>query len=266
MNIVFLSSESSHHFFLINEINKFYGVKKVFFQTIHTECKPLLLRIKRWINPRHFDSIVHGILYRLSFARESAKKVEFERKYFWKGGAPFLDTSIAFEKVRSFNDPSTVERVRKEKPDLIIVFGTEILKGDILKVARINIFNIHRGILPQYRGGGVTTWTLFNNDFENIGATVHVCSESLDGGDVVGQRHYHLQKDDEIYKLRARTTVLAVEILKDIIEKAKNGTLYFEKQKSNSKTWSVKDITFTTELIARRNFSRYIKSLKQFQS
>ena len=172
-----------------------------------------------------------------------------------------MDVHIPFEKVKSFNTEETIAMVRKENADLIIVFGTEILKEAILKVARFNILNIHRGILPKYRGGGIPSWVFYHNDFENIGTTVHLCTGKLDGGDIVGQRFYRLQKDDKIYKLRSKTTLLAVEILKEAIDKIKSGTLEYRRQEY-SKPWSSKELTIRKELIARRNFDRYIQSLK----
>ena len=90
---------------------------------------------------------------------------------------------------------------------------------------------------------------------------MHVCSEALDEGDIVGQKYYQLQKDDEIYMLRAKTTVLAVEILKEVIEKIENENLMYVKQKS-TKPWSIKNLTIQKELMARKNFKNYLKSLK----
>ncbi len=261
MNIVFLSSESSHHYFLINEINRAFGVKKVFFQTVHEQRKPFGKRLKRWVDPRQFVSVADRFLYRLILGGEAQKQEEFERDYFWKGERSRLESSIPSERVSSFNEPAVVGRVRAENPDLIIVFGTEVLKGEMLSAARLHMFNIHRGILPEYRGGGIMTWMFLNNDFDHVGACVHICSAGLDAGDIAGQKRYCLQKDDKIYMLRAKTTVLAVEILKEVIEKAGKGTLRLEKQSGSAKTWSAKELTTRKELIARRNFNRYIKSL-----
>ena len=260
MNIIFLSSETTHHFYLINEIHKCCQVKKVFFQTAHTVQKSFGQKIQKLAKARNYRSLVKGILNRLLFGRERLLEEQFEREYFFNGQRPYLDSAIPCERVKSFNDPQAVEVIKKESPDLIIVFGTDILKGDILRIAKLNILNIHRGILPKYRGGGIPSWMFYQNDFENIGTTVHVCSDRLDGGDIVGQKFYSLQKDDKIYTLRGKTTMLAVEILKDVINKIKNGTLTYQKQEY-AKAWSSKDLTIMKELAARRNLNRYIHSL-----
>ena len=260
MNIVFLTTESLHHYYLINEFNKSYTVKKVFFQTKNVEPKPLKVRIKRWVNPINYKSVGLALLDRLLFGKERALERTFELKYLFNGSPARLDSQMPYEKIESFNNSDVVEKVKGENPDLIIVFGTEILKGEILRVAKLGIFNIHRSILPLYRGGGLPGWVFYNNDFKNIGTTVHVCSEKLDGGDIVGKKYYQLRKGDEIYILRAKTTALAVEILKEVIEKLKQGVLHYEKQ-DYTKTWSAKNMTLLKELTARRNFKNYLNSL-----
>lgn len=261
INIVFLSSESTHHFYLINEIHKLHPVKKVFFQTTHIPRKTLTQRIQRWVNPKNCGSVLQGFLDKVLFNRERELESQFEREYLFGGRAPALDALIPKEMVGSFNDADTVRKVRVENPDVIVVFGTDILKGEILSSARLMILNIHRGILPKYRGGGLPAWMFYHHDFENVGTTVHICSEKLDAGDIVGQEFYRLQKDDRIYMLRTKTTILAVDILKDVIGKIKSGTLEYRPQ-VYSKPWSAKGLTIVKQLIVRRNFNRYIESLR----
>ena len=260
MNIVFLSSESAHHFYLINEVHRYHPVKKVFFQTIYEERKSWSEKIKKWAHPKNYGTAVRILLERALFGREEALEERFEREYFFGGQAPSLNSGIPAVKVRTFNDERTVELVATQAPDLIIVFGTEILKGKILRTAKLHILNIHRGILPKYRGGGMPAWVFYNNDFRNIGTTVHVCSEKLDAGDIVGQKFYQLQKNDRTHMLRGKTTVLAAEILNEVIDKIKKGALEYQKQELLT-PWSVKDLTLGKRLAARRNFNRYIRTL-----
>ena len=260
MNLVFLSSEAIHQFYLINEVHKHHPVKKVFFQTAHMRRSSFGEKLVKLTKPRLVRLFVRSILASVLFRKEAELQRQYETKVFFNNATPSLDPSIPFEMVTSFNTPEGVEKVRQEAPDLIVVFGTDILKGEILRVAKLNILNIHRDILPKYRGGGLPFWVFYNNDFDNLGTTVHVCAEKLDAGDIIGQRYYKLQRDDEIYKLRHKTTLLAVEILKEVIDKYKNGTVEFREQEK-TKLWTSRDMTIVKELIARRNFRRYINSL-----
>jgi methionyl-tRNA formyltransferase len=260
--IIFLTSESIHHYYLINEINKYHPVKKVFFQTKHKEQGIWKNRLKQLTTPKNIRFVIRGLLTKILFGKEKVLREQYEAKMFFNNTTPSLNPSIYSEKVFSFNCKETVAKVKNENPELIIVFGTEILKGEILKVAKLNILNIHRDILPKYRGGGLPFWIFYNKDFGNLGTTVHVCAQKLDAGDIVGQKYYKLQKDDKIYTLRYKTTILAVDILKEVIDKYKNGTVEYKKQEK-TKLWTSKNMTIIKEIIARRNFNKYIKTLSK---
>jgi methionyl-tRNA formyltransferase len=260
MNIVFLTSEATHHYYLINEITKYHPVKKVFYQTIHLERTGWKNRFKRLAQPKQLRFIARRVLSNILFHADNMAQASYEKMAFFNGRDPALDSAIPAEKIYSFNDPEVVEKVKRENPDLIIVFGTDILKGEILKIARLNILNIHREILPKYRGGGMPFWVFYKNDFENLGVTVHICARKLDAGHIVAQKRYQLKKDDRIYTLRHKTTLLAIELLKEVIDKYKTDTIEFTPQKK-TKLWTARKLTLVKEFKARKNFERHIKSL-----
>jgi len=260
MNLIFLTSETTHHYYLINKIHKHYPVKMVFFQAQQSQHRTWGERFRRWRKWKNIVKTIKGILDRLLFGKEGILEEQYERDQFFNGRTPALNPSISSKKVSSFNDSKAVEEVKKESPDLIIVFGTEILKGDILNIARKGILNIHRGIAPKYCGGSVATWALYHNDFENLGVTIHMCTNKLDAGDIVGQKYYRLQRHDKIYTLRYKTTIIALEILKKVLDQYNDGTVEYQKQ-GPIQMWTSKDLTITKKIIARKNFKKLIKKL-----
>lgn len=261
MNIVFLTSHAIHQYYLINEIHKFSPVKKVFFQTIHEKQTSWKNRFLRLLSPKKCRFILRHLMARILFYSDNKKQEKYEREAFFSNAVPTLDSSIPSEEVLTFNSEEAVRKVKKEEPDLIIVFGTDILKGNILNIAKLDILNIHRDILPKYRGGGLPCWVFYNNDFKNMGTTVHVCSKDLDAGAIVGQKFYMLQRDDRIYTVRYKTTRLAVDILKELIEKYKNNTVFY-REFEKTKLLTSKDLTLFKELRARKNLKKYIKDLR----
>ena len=258
MNLVFLTSETPHHYYLVNEINKDFPVKKAFFQTKNKQTRTWKSRFIRWRKKENVIKSLNGIIDRILFGREQALEKQYERDKFFNGREPALDPSISSQKVTSFNEPGGVTLVKNESPDIIIVFGTDILKGEILNAAKLNILNIHRGIAPVYCGGSVTDWALYHNDFDQLGVTIHVCTNNLDAGDIVGQRSYRIQKEDKIYMLRYKTTVIAIEILKEILSRYHKHTVEYHKQ-SPTKIWTSKRMSITRKVIARNNLKKYIK-------
>jgi len=260
MNIVFLTSEAAHHCYLINEINKCFPVKMVFFQTNQAVGNTWSNRFKKWRKIENVMATLKGLMNRLLFSKEERLEERYEKEKFFNGSEPFLSHSIPSKKVFSFNDTETVEGVRNENPDLIIVFGTDILKGEILNTAKLDILNIHRGIAPQYCGGSVVSWAFYRNDFENLGVTIHKCTDRLDSGDIVGQKHYKLQNDDSIYTLRYKTTIVALEILKKVIDRYVKGAVEYRSQGPTT-VWASRDMTITKKIIARNNLRKYIKKV-----
>lgn len=192
MNIIFLTSKVIHHYYLINEINEYHPVKKVFFQVRNPEQRTWKDRLKTLTNLKDIRLTIRALLIKRLFGKEEVLREHYEATMFFNNTTPSLNTSIPSEEVLSFNCQKTVERIKEEAPDLIIVFGTDILKGKILEIAKLDILNIHRSILPKYRGGGLPAWVFYNKDFEKLGTTVHICAKRLDAGDIVGLKYYKL--------------------------------------------------------------------------
>ncbi|HET9132453.1 MAG TPA: formyltransferase family protein, partial [Terriglobia bacterium] len=217
MNIVFLTSESMHQYYVINELHKIHPIRKVFLQRrVVKEVRPAD-RMKRRLRPSAIAAGIRSVLEKLLFRRERRLEYEFEIRRFFPNRTPELVDSIPFEFVHSFNETDAVARVAEEEPDIIIVFGTEILRGAILNTARIAMLNIHRAIVPLYRGGGHPFWAFYHGDFDHVGTTVHVCVNQLDGGDVLGQGLYSLSSYDRVHMLRYHTTMIALGILRRVI-------------------------------------------------
>ena len=266
MNLVFLSSEIIHQIHLINEIHRRYPITKVFFQPPpDSKRSSFSEKLQKLTNPKKVRRYIRLVLRDLLFHNEDDKQREYESRMFFSGNEPKLESSIPIECVDSFNTPEGVEAVRKTEPDVIVVFGADILRGEILNVAKRGILNIHRDILPNYRGGGLPFWVFYNRDFENLGVTVHVCTSQLDGGDIVGQRRYKLQVDDGIHTLRYKTTLVAEELLLDVLAAYENNTVDYQKQKP-AKLWTSKDLTIVKEYRARKNLRKYIETLKTANS
>ena len=76
------------------------------------------------------------------------------------------------------------EILLQEKFDVIICLGTSIVKKDILEASDFKFLNLHPGVLPQYRGIG-NFWAVLNNDFENIGISLHWMNEKIDDGKII---------------------------------------------------------------------------------
>jgi methionyl-tRNA formyltransferase len=77
-----------------------------------------------------------------------------------------------------------IEKLREEKFDLLIRCGSGILKGEILKVARLGVISFHHGDNRINRGGPAGFWEVFYG-WSKSGFIIQKLTEELDGGDVL---------------------------------------------------------------------------------
>jgi methionyl-tRNA formyltransferase len=103
--------------------------------------------------------------------------------------------------------------VKEWKPDLGIVFGTRKIFKVVIDAFPDGLLNVHRGIIQKSRGLDSTYWAIYNNDFMNIGVTIHKVDEGLDTGSVVAQGRMMLTMDMFLPHLRLRETELATSLV-----------------------------------------------------
>jgi hypothetical protein len=77
-----------------------------------------------------------------------------------------------------------IERIRAKQLDVLIRFGFNILRGDILTAARYGVWSYHHGDGNYYRGGPSCFWELYEGN-PITGATLQILTEDLDIGIVL---------------------------------------------------------------------------------
>lgn len=80
--------------------------------------------------------------------------------------------------------PEDVEAIRAHKLDVLLRFGFNILKGDILSAARCGIWSYHHGDPEFYRGAPPQFWEMAEGN-PLCGVVLQILDEHLDGGTVL---------------------------------------------------------------------------------
>jgi methionyl-tRNA formyltransferase len=95
--------------------------------------------------------------------------------------------------VESINSDSTIERVAKLEPDMLIMGGGwhERLSEQILEVPRIACINTHPSLLPEFRGTSITRWQVLHG-VEMSGVTVHLVESKFDTGPILGREEVNV--------------------------------------------------------------------------
>ena len=64
-------------------------------------------------------------------------------------------------------------------------------------------FNFHPGSLPEYKGSGLFSWVIINQE-RKAGVTLHVMDKGIDTGDIIEIREFLISKKDTAYSLFLR--------------------------------------------------------------
>lgn len=108
-----------------------------------------------------------------------------EAKFFFPDAAPALDRPDLVREVPHINHPDVVRLAGDLQPDLICVFGTSLIRGELLRQGRLGIINLHGGLSPEYRGADCTFWALYNGEPEKVGCTLHYIDAGIDTGRLI---------------------------------------------------------------------------------
>lgn len=113
----------------------------------------------------------------------------------------------------SCSDPGEVARMTAARPDVVLVFGTGILREPFLSAFEGRIINIHLGLSPYYRGAGTNFWPLVNREPEYVGATIHYLDAGIDTGPIIAHARPSVERGDGPHDLGNKTIVAAAHAL-----------------------------------------------------
>ena len=118
------------------------------------------------------------------------------------------------------DEDKMIELFKVWKVDLIVLAGyMRVIKNPDAFPAPI--INVHRSLLPKYKGLNVVERAMEAGDKET-GCTVHYVNEELDGGEIILQGKVPILPDDDIESLTKAIQRMEYGILPAAIEHVKN--------------------------------------------
>lgn len=127
------------------------------------------------------------------------------------------------------NDPEIIQKVREIDPDCIAVFGTGLIKEELLGMD-IKFINIHLGLSPWYRGTGGSFWPFYNNEPEYVGVTVFYLDLGIDSGPVIHQSLVDFEDGDWIHEGSVKAILSGVSLQVQAIGELANGSIKSHEQ------------------------------------
>jgi len=117
----------------------------------------------------------------------------------------------------------TYETVKNFNPDLMIVFGSSIIKDPLLSLKPNRFINLHLGLSPYYRGSGTNFWPFVNKELEFVGSTILHLDPGIDTGDIFTHVRPKFDINDNVHTVGCKVIKESVNTLIKIIDMVKNG-------------------------------------------
>ena len=123
-----------------------------------------------------------------------------------------------------FSTKECLEILKKINPSQILVYGTSIIKGDIIHHFKRKILNLHLGLSPYYRGAGTNYFPYVNNEPEYAGTTYMYLDAGIDTGEIIHQIRPIINVTDSFHQLSNRFLISSFQTYSKIAERnLKNG-------------------------------------------
>lgn len=126
------------------------------------------------------------------------------------------------EKARA---PESVERIRAERPDLIVVVAYgQILPQAILDIPRLFCVNVHASLLPRYRGAAPINWAVARGETVT-GVTIMRMDAGMDTGPMLLSREVRIGEEDTAGTLFDLLSRVGAEALSEALDRLRAGSL-----------------------------------------
>lgn len=119
----------------------------------------------------------------------------------------------------SINERQYFNEIVELNPDLIVVYGSSLLKDPLLSKYDGRILNVHLGLSPYYRGGGTNFWALVNNEPEYVGATFMYIDAGVDTGEIIHQLRARVHPNDGPHDIGNRLIADVGQVYPELVRK-----------------------------------------------
>lgn len=200
---------------------------------------------------------------------------ESEQKYFELETVSIDKTKYPLIKVtdeNELNSENTIEWVRAVGADVMIDYGSGIIRNDLISVMPEWKINMHGGLSPYYKGSATLFWPFYFQQPELAGATFHLMSSRIDGGNILQHVRPTMQGDDSPTDIMSRCIVQASSAGVHLLDKLrKYGNLKSQPQKYSGKLFLERDYKPSCLRVMYRLFedgmiSQYLKNKRVIDS
>lgn len=181
---------------------------------------------------------------RVNFEKHFATRLEVETQTFGdlKYESVFDGVETLVCKSENLNSQSTVNFVRKEAADVSIIFGSDLIKGNLLSLLPELSLNFHLGLSPWYRGSATLFWPFYFMEPQCAGITIHKIVAAADAGEILHQSVPILKPGMGIHDVGSATVVQgSSEIVSALRHLIDGDNLKFTEQRTMGRLFLTRD-------------------------
>lgn len=227
LSVVLLTREQPSATFLINRVQDVLPLKKVIYESWDGPPEPPVeqskfeaLRDKAAMYQRYYRKRIYEEVSGTRELELAARDSVFGHR--WHN----IEKPTEIVEIYDRDWQAAKQELEKDPPDLILVFGTGLIPSYVTEIAKLECINIHTGLSPHYRGQNCTHFPIINEDFENIGVTVHLVRKAIDGGEILVQRRPTISPGDNEFTLIKKNERLGAEIYAEILLRMSAGIVF----------------------------------------
>lgn len=215
ISVAVLTTDTVHHTFFVRELMAGCDV-------------PLVVQEMRPLKPPY--DTAHPF---------ELERDEWERDEWAAGGPVSLEELAPTLVVDSVNDASALNALKSAAADLTVVFGTGIIRSEVIQGAPGMLLNLHGGDPERYRGLDTHLWAVWHRDWESLVTALHVVAPRLDTGDIVATAQLAPPHGAPLTQLRAANTEACADLVRGAVQqRAAGGSVVTRPQRSEGRYYS----------------------------
>ena len=152
--------------------------------------------------------------------RDAAEDALLGRDVEFPEGVPLREVPIG-----GSNFLETLQWIGTLKVDVVLLYGTSIIKSRLLRAFGMRVLNMHLGLSPYYRGSGTNFWPLVDRRPECVGVTIHLATSEVDGGPILAQVRPSIESGDRSHEIGTRSILSGLRALMSVVPAYLEGRL-----------------------------------------
>ena len=121
--------------------------------------------------------------------------------------------------IDDINDSEARRLIDTVYPDVMVIYGTGIVKKAMIDEISADIYNVHSSVLPAYRNVHSDFWAYYNRDYDKIGLSLFKLSSGVDTGDIAVQMVNDLPCGSKLYEYKAWNLVHVPIIIETFLDR-----------------------------------------------